>query len=112
MHIARTAAASLPLAARAYSHRWLLERDLPSHLPDAMRPSAERIYPKIVDAVGISVKFSLPGLRPAADMVRGAMEAEVMDIYSGRMRDPVRIRARLIEVKERETKRIVGRLRN
>jgi len=42
LHYARTLANSVPFKLRAYSHRWLCERNLPSGLPDALKPKAER----------------------------------------------------------------------
>src|SRR5215218_10937824 len=55
LHHARTQAESMHLSHRAYSHRWLEERGLPSGLPDHLKPSAQRMYPRIVSAVGIVV---------------------------------------------------------
>lgn len=60
LHSARTQAGSVTFRKRAYSHRWLMERGLPSHLPDDLRPKAERIYPRIVEGVGIAVKARDP----------------------------------------------------
>jgi hypothetical protein len=44
LHHARTQVEALPLKLRAYSHRWLLDQGLPSGLPDALKPLAERMY--------------------------------------------------------------------
>src|ERR1044072_6980895 len=57
IHRARTEANSIALRLRAYSHRWLEDRGLPSGLPDELRPRAERMYPRVVDGVGISVNI-------------------------------------------------------
>ena len=55
MHHARTAADSVGLAARLYSHAWLRERGHKSGLPREMRPANERRESIIVPAVGVSV---------------------------------------------------------
>jgi hypothetical protein len=72
MHRARTESESVSLKARAYSHRWLEEREYPSGLPDALKPKAERMYPRVVEGVGISVNTNNPYLKPAAVEVRQA----------------------------------------
>src|SRR5262245_24049227 len=56
MHVARTASEAMRFSYRAYSHAWLTERGLPSLLPDELKPKAERMYPRIVEGVGIAVK--------------------------------------------------------
>jgi hypothetical protein len=56
LHMARTAAKSIPMGLRAYSHRWLVDHGLPSQLPDELKPKAERMYPQVVSAVGIADK--------------------------------------------------------
>jgi hypothetical protein len=70
LHHARTQAESIALKLRAWSHRWLLEHGYPSGLPDHLKPSAERIYPRVVEGVGISVNFRSPILQPITE--RGA----------------------------------------
>lgn len=66
MHQARTAADSLPLAKRLYSHAWLTERAMRSELPRNLRP------PRIVPAVGISVNT----LSHDADLIERAATIE------------------------------------
>lgn len=75
MHIARTAMQSIRFRSRAYSHAWLVERALPSQLPDQLRPLAERMYPQPVAAVGIAVRYRTP----ISLAIRGAMEGAVLD---------------------------------
>jgi hypothetical protein len=66
LHMARTAAKSIPMGLRAYSHRWLVDHGLPSQLPDELKPKAERMYPQVVSAVGIAVKMrDAPWREPA-----------------------------------------------
>lgn len=112
MHHARTQTASLPLRARAWSHRWLSERGLPSGLPDPLRPKAERIYPRIAEGVGISVNFKSAWMKPAAAEVRGAMEDAVSEAYAdtrgGQRPDPGFVAARMKDAKARKLRALFG----
>lgn len=89
LHYARTAADSIPIKLRAYSHHWLLDHNLPSGLPDNMKPLAERIYPRIVEGVGISVNASSDLMRPIVPLVRRAMEDAVNEAYAEFRHPPV-----------------------
>jgi hypothetical protein len=109
LHMARTVAEAMPLKLRAYSHRWLLDHGLPSQLPDRLKPSAERLYPRVVDAVGISVNFSSPLLKPAEALVRKPMEDAVMDCFANGDRDPALVSARMAEAKAMEMRALFGR---
>lgn len=109
MHMARTQAESLPMWARAYSHRWLTERSLPSLLPDALKPRAERMYPKIVTAVGLGVTFKAPELKPAGDLIRQAGEAVIQDCYADGREDPAYVKPRMLDAIARERKALFGR---
>lgn len=103
-HMARTQASSVPLRFRAWSHRWLLDNGYPSGLPDWLKPKAERMYPKIADAVGIAV--SVPSSRlELGQAIRGAMEDVVENHYADGVRDPVVIKPRMMEARERVKKR-------
>lgn len=108
MHMARTQCAILPLKFRAYSHRWLLDNGHDSLLPDPLKPKAERLYPVVVEAVGISVNFKSPILKPIGDHVRQAMEHAVLECFADDERDPVKVKARMMEMKTRATKKLVG----
>ena len=103
IHHARTQANSIPLKLRAYSHHWLLDHGLPSGLPDDLKPAAERMYPRIVDAVGIAV-MSSPFMQPVARAIQGAMSDAVMEAYGDNKRDPVFVKARMMEARERQRK--------
>lgn len=103
IHYARTGAESIPFKHRAYSHRWLTERSYPSGLPDPLRPRAERLYPRIVEAVGIAVK-SLAGNKPLARAVGLAMKNAVKECNADGVKDPAIIRARMQEMKFRVLK--------
>lgn len=101
LHHARTQAESVPLKLRAWSHKWLTERRLPSGLPDHLKPKAERISPVIVDAVGISV-VSRSGDTERAKAIQGAMGNAVMEMYADGVTDPERVSKRMAEVREAE----------
>lgn len=108
MHRARTEAQSVSLKARAYSHRWLTERDLPSGLPDELKPSAERLFPRVVGAVGISVNFRSELLRPAIAEIRGAMEGAVNEAYADGREDPAFVTTRMNEARARTMRALFG----
>lgn len=110
MHMARTAAATVSLKARAWSHRWLTERGLPSQLPDKLKPSAERLYPRVVEGVGISVNARSEWLKPAMVEIRHAMEDAVADCYANGDRDPLIVRPRMFEAREGALKQLGLRL--
>lgn len=108
MHHARTSSESISFEARAWSHRWLTERNLPSGLPDELKPPAERLYPRIAEAVGISVKASNPHLQAAAQEVQGAMAHAVEDAYAEGRTDPAFVKARMEEARQRTYKALFG----
>lgn len=108
MHHARTQAESMPSRLRAWSHRWLADNGFPSGLPDHLRPKAERMYPRIVEAVGIAVKATSPELKPVAAMIEKAMSDVVMEMYEDGVRDPVRIKARMMDARRGVIDRLYG----
>lgn len=102
LHVARTGAESIPHRHRFYSHQWCTERGFPSKLPDALKPQAERMYPRAVGAVGISVNFP-PLLKTVGLAVRGAMSDAVEEVYAdGRGDDIPLVRKRMAEARVRE----------
>lgn len=107
LHIARTAARSMPLDLRAYSHRWLLDHGLPSRLPDNLKPKAERIYPRIVPAVGIAVTARSPEGKGAVEEIRLEMKNAVLEAAAdGRLTDDAFVKARIMEARARARKRL------
>jgi hypothetical protein len=98
IHLARTVCNSIPFRQRAYSHRWLLERHYPSQLPDALKPKAERIYPRIVGCVGIA-SHSSPGRKGAFNRaVEQVMADAVLETYAdGHANEPQIVKARMME---------------
>jgi hypothetical protein len=102
MHMARTASVLMPMKLRRYSHDWLLERNLPSQLPPEEQP-------RIAEAVGISVNFRSAILMPAANEVRGAMEAAVEDCYANGDTAVAIVQGRMAEAKQKTMKALFGR---
>jgi hypothetical protein len=100
LHMARTAAISVALKLRAYSHRWLIDHGYPSQLPDRLKPHAERLYPQTTGAVGISVNSKYPAVKSA---IHDAMQAAVLEAYAdGHRDDPEMVRQRMNEARRRE----------
>jgi len=108
LHMARTSSESIPLKLRAYSHKWLIERGLPSLLPDKLRQPAERLYPVVAQTVGISVNYTNKIFAPVAELVRGSMEYAVLETFGDGERDPSVVKARMMEAKNRTLKKLVG----
>jgi hypothetical protein len=101
LHHARTQSISIPFRLRAYSHRWLCDNGLPSGLPDKLRPKAEQIYPRLVEAVGVSVKALSEANIPLAKAIERAMSDAVAEAYSDGKRDPGFVKARMNEARQR-----------
>lgn len=109
MHHACTQSRTATLNARSYSHRWLLDHGYPSGLPDKLKPKAERMYPKIVDAIGIAAGAVSEAMKPAIPIIRGAMEEVVLDHYASGIRDPLIIKPRMLEARKDAVKKLLGR---
>lgn len=108
LHRARSEAASIGLKLRAYSHRWLLDHGYPSGLPDELKPKAERMYPRIVDAVGISVRASSPELLPLAMEVEQAMSDAVAEAYADGRKDPAFVKERMFGARTIVRRKLLG----
>lgn len=109
MHRARTEARSISVIERAYSHRWLEDRGLPSGLPDELKPRAERLYPRIASAVGIAVSMRDKGLAPAAVEIRQAMEVAVLEAEAdGKLLRASFVKGRMMAARERIKKQLFG----
>lgn len=107
MHHARTQSPLLTLKKRAWSHRWLTERYLPSGLPDQLKPAAERLYPRIAPAVGIIVLGEARGgtMAPAYRQVRESMEHAVLEAQAdGKLEDSAHVTLRMKEARRRTHK--------
>lgn len=110
IHRARTEMRSIPLKLRAYSHRWLEDHGLPSGLPDELKPKAERIYPRIAEAVGVSANFRSPILKPAQPIVQGAMSDAVLECFADRRTEPAFVKSRMLEAKDFAIRKLFGSL--
>jgi|SRR5882757_6213082 len=109
LHYARTTTQRLMPKLRYYSHRWLNDHGLPSGLPDHMKQSAERMYPKIESVVGISVNTRSEILRPIMLPIREAMEEAVLESYSDGKKDDIpHIRERMKEARDETIKKLLG----
>jgi hypothetical protein len=109
LHLARTASETLNARLRFYSHQWLLERNLPSALPDHLKPSAERMYPRVVKAVGTAVHTSSELMRPIVPLVREAMSNAVLETFAdGHQDDSDIVRRRIMEAKQTTVRKLLG----
>lgn len=109
MHMARTQCEALHVRLRAYSHRWLEERGLPSQLPDQLKPQVDRLYPRVVSAVGISINLG-GTFKPAGELIQQAMSDEVEDCYADGRKDPAYVKPRMDEAGQRERRKLFGYL--
>lgn len=110
MHYARTVSQKITFPKRAYSHAWLSERSLPSGLPDHLRPKAERMYPRVTAAVGISVETNNVHLKPIVGEVRTAMEHAVLEADAdGKLLDSEFVKLRMKEAKRATYRQLLGR---
>ena len=110
IHLTRTCMNSIPFKLRAWSHRWLLDHGYPSKLPDHLKPRAERVYPREVEAVGIAVKGASDLTRPIAGLVQNAMSDAVMDIYADNPHpDVVLVKTRMKEARTYTVKKLIGK---
>ena len=108
LHMARTQAQWLSDRKRCYSHAWLIERSLPSQLPDNLKAKAERLYPRIAEAVFVSANSQSPLVKPIAKIAQAAMCEAVEDAYANGDRDPVLVRSRMLEARDTTFRRLLG----
>jgi hypothetical protein len=105
IHMTRTATERLPFRFRAYSHRWLEERGVTqkcrSLLPDELKPKAERMYPRIVSAVGVCVASMGNRKTDYHHAVSTEMCHRIEDLYADGIEDPVIVKANLKEIHDR-----------
>jgi len=108
MHHACTVAGNVAVRSRFYSHRWLIDHGYPSGLPDELKPKAERMFPKVIDAVGIACGTASEAMKPLVSHVRGAMENVVLDHYADGVKDPKIIKPRMMEARRYTLKKLLG----
>lgn len=100
LHIARTAAKSVSLHKRLYSHEFLFERGLPSQLPDELRPKMQRRGKSVIfRAVGVAVG-SVGAFKEDAKELERVMGEAGGEMLSRGITDPVRISAYMWEKRE------------
>jgi len=107
VHMARTAAVSVALHKRLYSHAWLVERGYPSQLPADLRPPAERNRPRIVQAVGIAVmsRSRRPDRVEEAAAMERVMADAAGDMILAGITDPARVSAHMWQARDAWLKR-------
>jgi hypothetical protein len=109
LHLARTQSEAVNTRMRFYSHCWLRERGYPSALPDSMRQSADRMYPRTERSVGISLNSRSDLTRPILPLVRNAMEDAVLDIYADRKQDDIDlIKRQMMEARRTTVRKLLG----
>lgn len=109
LHMARTSMPVLTMRQRYYSHRWLLDHNCISLLPDAERPAAERMYPQVVSSVGIAIKATSDLTKSIMPLVRSAMENAVHEAYAdGRRDDILFIKQRMAEARRGTVRKLLG----
>lgn len=108
IHVARTRMESIPIQLRLYSHQWLLENNLPSHLPDVLKPPAERIGSKFAKGVGIAVMTDDPSKVEAAKAIQKAMGDAVEGAFADGRTDTPFLRQRMDEARDSAIRRMGG----
>jgi hypothetical protein len=109
LHMARTQMPVLTARQRYYSHRWLLDHNMLSLLPDHERPAAERMYPQVASSVGISVNANSELLRPVISHVQSAMQSAVHEAYADGRRDDIpHIKKRMAEARVTTMRKLLG----
>lgn len=111
LHVARTQCGAIPLRARAYSHRWLLDHGLPSYLPDRLKPMADRLYPRVTEGVIVSATAHSELFKPVAGMIQDAMVEVAEDTYAtDKAVDGIKLRADLREARVVAINKLFGRV--
>jgi hypothetical protein len=87
-----------------------LDHNLPSGLPDNLKPKAERIYPRVVEGVGIAVKATSNWLRPVVSIIREAMNNAVLEAYADKRTEPQFIKNRIMEARSNIVKKLLGKI--
>lgn len=108
IHQARTRAESMAMRLRFYSHRWLLDNGYESGLPDRLKPSAERVYPRVVEAVGISCNATSSLFRPITGIIQGAMSDAVLECYADGERQPEIVKGKMMEARRKTISNLLG----
>lgn len=109
LHMARTQNIACSFAARAYSHRWLLDNGYPSQLPDNLKPKAERLYPAIHEGVGLAIGAKNILGRALKPHVEGAMIYAINEVYADHKRPYApTVKKRMMEARDYTMKKLIG----
>lgn len=108
LHHARTQSEDIAFKDRAYSHAWLCDYNVASGLPDHLKPRAERLYPRVIEGVGIGVKAMSSLMGPIAGHIRASMEDAVLEAYADKRTDPAHVRQRMAEAKAKTIRKLIG----
>ncbi len=103
MHQARTAADSVPIHKRIFSHAFLAERGLPSQLPDGLKPPRERKGPPVIfpaALIGVGTFSKRADRREEAKAMEKAMADAVGDMITSGITDKGRIAKRMWEARD------------
>jgi hypothetical protein len=106
LHYARTKIASMPEALRLYSHCFLRDYNVPSALPDHLKPKAERLYPIGTRSVGTS-SIKIGGEKTVFNRAIDKIMADaVLETYAdGHADQPQIVKARILEKRAEFKKR-------
>lgn len=108
LHMARTQSEWLDDRKRCYSHAWLIERKLPSQLPDNLKAKADRLYPRVVEGVFVSANSNSPLIKPIAKLAQAAMCDAVEDAYANGDTEPAFVRSRIQDARKRTFRKFLG----
>ncbi len=106
IHCARTRSEWCSFRLRAYSHSWLIDHGFPSLLPDNLKSKAERLYPRIVEGVGISINYGSNLLTVAGKMIQDEISNAVAELYADGDTDVAIVKNRIKEVREVAIRRL------
>lgn len=109
IHMSRTQMDCLNLRLRAYSHRWLIDNGYPSQLPDRLKPRAERMYPRIVEACGIAVVGRSALGRQVAPIIQRAMMDAAEDCFANGDREPAVLGAHIQQARKDAIRKLLGK---
>lgn len=112
LHLARTKAQNVPLRLRCYSHHWLIERELPSMLPDDLKPKAESYRPKIASAVGFAWGTHSKIMKPAEPIIVRAVSDRIEEMALDGMLEsnPDGVRTEMLLTKNRVLHKLFGNI--
>lgn len=68
------------------------------------------MYPRVVDAVGISVNSKNPIMKPINNIIRCAMSDAVEEAYADKRTEPAFVKGRMMAAREKTIKHLIGRL--